>query len=150
MMINGKNLNLKQYMELENKVDKNSDYYNETFCNIVYDYMSHCDLLEDDIKFLGDNDYTIDDFMDDDENIINESVKAVQKHIEGHVVNMDSFITIDDIKKEIDNMKVINKGLTIEQLELFFFKGFTKLNDEDFKMIENSLVEGFKHRIKEM
>lgn len=64
MMVNGKNLNLRQYMELENKVNKNNDSYNETFCNIVFDYLGCMgEFSKDDEKFLNDNDYVIEDFI---------------------------------------------------------------------------------------
>lgn len=69
MMVNGENLNLKQYMEVENKKSVDDDFYNETFANVVYDYLgSMGEFSENDIKFLNDNDYDTEDFIEDDSN----------------------------------------------------------------------------------
>lgn len=66
MIVNGKDLNLKEYMELENKEDKRSPLYNETFYNIVLNYLGCMgEFLEEDIKFINDNDYTIEDFINE-------------------------------------------------------------------------------------
>ena len=67
MIVNGKELNLKQYMKLENKRDVNDDFYSESFANIVYDYLgSMGEFSEDDVKFLNDSGYDAEDFMNND------------------------------------------------------------------------------------
>ncbi len=69
MFVNGENLNLKQYMMLNNKIDKEDTFYSETFAHIVLDYIgSTGEFLEDDIKFLEDNGYNVHDFLDEEEN----------------------------------------------------------------------------------
>lgn len=57
-------MSLKRYMK-ENMIFKSEhDYYNESFCNIVLDYISCYELTLNDIKFLNLNKYSMYDFID--------------------------------------------------------------------------------------
>ena len=55
---------LKDYIESNISVEKSSDYYNESFCNLVFDYIgSMGELTKEDIKYLNKNEYDVSDFI---------------------------------------------------------------------------------------
>ena len=62
----GKDMNLRVYMQYNNKLDKDNIYYNETFCNVVLDYLGSCEPTKEDCMFLNENDYSIEDFLQED------------------------------------------------------------------------------------
>lgn len=53
---------LKKY--IEENVDKNKEdkYYNESFCNLVLDYIGSFELTKEDVEFLKLNNYDVEDF----------------------------------------------------------------------------------------
>ena len=49
-------------------VDKNSPYYNESLCNVIFDYMGSVhyeDFTKDDLKILEENGYELSDFIEE-------------------------------------------------------------------------------------
>lgn len=98
MMVNGKNLNLKQYMELENKIDVNDDFYSESFAHVVQDYYSSMgEFSDDDIKFLDDNGYDVDDFIDEEDEVLNVCARCEVQIPVGEIYCKHC---MDDIEKE--------------------------------------------------
>lgn len=57
-------MNLRNYMRENNTTSKDNIFYNETFCNIVYDYLSSCDFTEEDREYLKENEYSEEDFLE--------------------------------------------------------------------------------------
>ena len=65
MYYNGRDMDLREYMNNINDINKDSIYYNEGFYNIVLDYLSSCKPLKQDYEFLKENGYCISDFLDE-------------------------------------------------------------------------------------
>ncbi|ENY8911933.1 TPA: hypothetical protein KRE72_002944 [Clostridioides difficile] len=61
-------ISLREYIDNEiGKMDKDDIYYNESFCNIVDDYLSSVIIIkDDDIIFLKENEYSLEDFLDEE------------------------------------------------------------------------------------
>lgn len=57
--------NLKSFMERNNDTNKSSEYYGESFCNIVFDYLgSYGGFSKEDLFFLRENGYSEGEFLD--------------------------------------------------------------------------------------
>lgn len=50
---------------IRDNIEENDKFYNESFCNLIMDYMSMRDLREQDLYFLEKNGYSLADFDDD-------------------------------------------------------------------------------------
>lgn len=60
---------LKQYIEDNIGYDKDHQFYNESFCNLTFDYlgMTGYEITTQDKEYLEENGYTVENFDDDED-----------------------------------------------------------------------------------
>lgn len=60
--------NLKSFVEGNINYEKDHMFYNESFCNLVFDYLGSmgCEITKQDEEYLKVNGYSIEDFKEDE------------------------------------------------------------------------------------
>lgn len=59
--------NLRTHVQTRIHKSKDDPYYNESFCNLVIEYLGgNGEFSEDDVAFLNENEYSVTDFREDD------------------------------------------------------------------------------------
>ena len=69
---------------INDNIDKNDKFYNESFCNIVYDYIGSYGLTLNDVYFLHKNNYDMYDFLEE------ETHEELIQYLENEI-NKDKF-----------------------------------------------------------